>query len=65
VQFESHFHLPRSDLRSDKYSSSPNRNPANFADIQPSFHNQSTNISRIANLNAGGERAANAEQFTY
>jgi len=31
----------------------------------PLFPNHSTNISRIANLNAGGETAAKAEQFTY
>jgi len=52
-------------LRSDKYSLSRDWKPANFADIQPVFHSHSTNISRIANLKAGGARVTNAAQFTY
>jgi len=65
VQFELFFHLPVSDMRSDHYPWSRNRKPANFAYNCPFFHSHSTNISRIANLNAGGERAHNSAQSTY
>ena len=65
MQFVSLVHRLLSDLRSDKYSLSCDQKPTHFAYMQSLFHNHLTNISRIANLNAGGDRAAKAEQFTY
>ena len=54
MQFQPHFHLPLSDLRSDRYLWSPYRKPANFAQYLPSFHRHSMNISQIANLSIAG-----------
>jgi len=39
--------------------------PAIFAYNWPLFHSHSTNISRIANLNPGGERAHRTAQSAY
>jgi len=54
-----------SDLQSNQYSLSCYRKPANFAYGLPLFHSHSTNISLIASLNAGGERARKTGQSAY
>jgi len=64
AQFQSHFHRPVSDLWSNMYSLSRDRKPANLTENEQFFHKHAMNISRIANLNAGAEWAATAEQFT-
>ena len=59
------FHLPVSELWCNQYSLCCYRKPANFASNLMLFHSDSTNIGRIAILNAGGERAAKTAQSTY
>ena len=59
------FHLPVSDLWSDQYLLSHYRKLAHFSWNLPLYHSHSTNISRIANLDVGGERAARTAQSTY
>jgi hypothetical protein len=49
----------------DHYSSSRYRKPANFARNVMLFHSDSMNIGPIANLTAGGERAAKTAQSAY
>jgi hypothetical protein len=65
VQFLPLFHIPHSDLRSDNYLSSCYQKPANLAYNLHLFHSHSTNISQIANLIAGGERAHQLGQSAY
>ena len=65
MQFLSLFHLPLSDLRYNKYSLGRDRKPAKFTWSLPLFNNHSTNISRIAHSNSGGESAAKPDQSTY
>ena len=65
MQFLPLFHIPHSDLRSYNYSSSCYRKPANFAYNWHLFHSHSTNISQIANLIAGDERAHKIGQSAY
>jgi len=65
VQFEPLFHLPISDLWSDQYSLSGYRKPGNFGWKLPLFHSHSRNISWIANLKAGDDRATRTAQSTF
>jgi hypothetical protein len=65
VQNDYRFQHPLSDMRSDQYSWSRNRYPANFASNWPFCHRHSMNIGRIANLNAGGDSAHHSAQSTY
>jgi hypothetical protein len=65
VQFLRHFHLTISNMWSNQYSFSCYRKPTNFAYNCPYFHSHSTNISRIANLNAWGDIAVRAARSTY
>jgi len=65
VQFQAHFHLPRSDLRSEQYSLSCDPKPGTFPSNLALFHTDLTNICLVANLNAGGERADKTGQSRY
>ena len=65
MQFYELFHLPLSNMRSDEYSWSRDRKPANVAYKWHFFDIHSTNISQIANLNAAGERAPNSAHSMY
>jgi hypothetical protein len=65
VQFCGLFHLQLSELRSDQYSLSRDRKPANFTWNLALFHSDSMNIDRITNTKAGGERVHKPEQFTF
>jgi len=58
VQHEPIFHLPVSELKSDWYSLSDCEIRVDFYRNSRDFDSDSTNIGRIANLKAGGERAA-------
>ena len=65
MQFFRLIHPMLLDLRSDQYSSNSYRKPVKFAWNVPWFRCHRMNISRIGNLNAGGERVANSEQCMY
>jgi len=52
-------------MRCDQYALNRYRKPTNFAWHLPSLYRYSTNTSQIANVKAGGERAANCAQSTY
>jgi len=64
VQFWPLIHLPLSDLRSDQYSLSRYRKPANFSQNMALCHSNSTTIGQIANPTVGDERAAKTPQST-
>jgi len=58
-------HLSLSDLRYDQYLFTCYQKPANFTFNFALLHSDSTYIRHIANLGAGGERAANTAQSIY
>jgi hypothetical protein len=65
VQFKPIFHLTLSELRSDRYSLSGCEISVDFNRNSRVLDSDSTNIGRIANLKAGGERAAKTAQSAY
>jgi len=58
VQFWPRFHILLSNLRSDQYSVSRCRKPANFSENLRLFDSHSTNMGQMSNLKLAGERSA-------
>jgi len=65
VQLYALFHLLLSDMRSDRYLLNRCEISSDFQQVVWVFKSDSTNIGPIANLTAGGERAAKSAQCTY
>jgi hypothetical protein len=65
VQFKPIFHLQLSELRSDRYLLSGCEISVDFNRNSRVFDSDSTNIGRIANQKAGGERAAKTAQSAH